>query len=84
MHIGSIEPITWTTMIPERREFPCFCCHNGDATHFITAEMDGIDAHILKMPVCDKCAEYAGSNPVWLEEMLFLRHPWAKTKTPRW
>ena len=63
-------------MEPLPGEFPCYACHgvNGNATHFIHAEIDGKGfAHKLKLPVCEKCAEYARIYPTWLEEMLFQR-----------
>jgi len=62
-------------MTPKEGKFPCFCCHGdgGNATFFVNAEIDGIDAHSLKLPVCGKCAGYARLNPAWLEEMLFVR-----------
>ena len=75
MRITSIEPIVWKTITPEPGSFPCFCCHgeNGNATHFINAEIEGEHRHDLKLPVCEKCAEYARTYPTWLEEMLLTR-----------
>ena len=82
MQITSIEPIIWKTMTPAEGELPCFCCHGdgGNATFFVHAEIDGTDAHSLKLPVCGKCAEYARLNPTWLEEMLFARRAKALSK----
>ena len=75
MRITSIEEITWKTITPAEGAFPCFCCHgvNGNATHFVNAEIEGEHRHDLKLPVCAKCAEYARIYPTWLEEMLFKR-----------
>ena len=75
MQIKSIEPITWKTITPEPGSFPCFCCQgvNGNATHFVNAELEGEHRHDLKLPVCGKCAEYARAYPTWLEEILFRR-----------
>lgn len=54
-------------------KFPCFCCHDRNAVNFINVETDSIDPHRLRLPVCDKCTEYAQRNPTWLEEALLLR-----------
>ena len=84
MRITSIEEITWKTITPEPGAFPCFCCHgvNGNATYFVNAEMvEGIHDHKLRLPVCEKCAEYARIYPTWLEEMLFKRRMEAAAAT---
>jgi len=75
MRITSIEEITWKTITPEPGTFPCFACHgvNGNATHFVHAEINSTHIDMLKLPVCEKCAEYARTYPDWLEEMLFKR-----------
>ena len=75
MKINSTEPIEWKIFEPLPGEFPCFCCQgvNGNATHFVNAELEGEHRHDLKLPVCEKCAEYARVYPTWLEEMLLRR-----------
>lgn len=73
MQITLIEKIKRkaTTSAPDK--FPCFCCHDRNAVNFINVEIDSIDPHRLRLPVCDKCTEYAQRNPTWLEEALLLR-----------
>jgi len=75
MRITSIEEITWKAITLAEGAFPCFCCHgvNGNATHFVNAEINSTHMDKLKLPVCSKCAEYARIYPIWLEEMLFKR-----------
>ena len=75
MQITSIETITWKTITPEPGTFPCFCCHgtNGNATHFVNADINSTYVDKMRLPVCAKCAEYARIYPTWLEEMLFKR-----------
>ena len=87
MRITSIEPITWKVSEPLPGEFPCMCCHgvNGNATHFVHAEVDGDIkgkfTSLLKLPACGKCAAYATLYPTWLEEMLFKRRMEAAKQT---
>jgi len=83
MRITSIEPIVWKTITPEPGSFPCFCCHgvNGNATYFVNAEINSVHCDKMKLPVCEKCAEYARIYPTWLEEMLFQRRLEAAKET---
>jgi hypothetical protein len=73
--ITTIEPIEWRVYTPEPGAFPCYVCHgvNGNATFFASVKMTGEHEHETKLPVCEKCAEYARIYPTWLEEMLFTR-----------
>lgn len=75
MRITSIEEITWKTITPAEGAFPCYACHgvNGNATHFVHAEIQSTRIDMVKLPVCEKCAEYARTYPAWLAEMLFKR-----------
>ena len=75
IQITAIEPIEWKVSEPLPGEFPCMICHgeNGNATHFIKTDIEGEHVHMLKLPACEKCAEYARKYPPWLEEILFLQ-----------
>ena len=83
MQITSIELIIWKTITPSEGAFPCFACHgaNGNATHFVHAEIQSTHVDMMKLPVCAKCAEYAQAYPTWLEEMLFKRRLAAAAET---
>jgi len=83
MRITSVEPITWKVSEPLPGEFPCMCCNgvNGNATHFVHAEVEGTYTTSLKLPACAKCAEYARTYPAWLEEILLTRSMKAAEET---
>ena len=83
MQITSIEPITWKFSEPSPGAVPCYACHgiNGNATHFVNADIHSTHIDKLKLPVCEKCAEYARAYPTWLEEMLFQRRLEAAKET---
>lgn len=73
MKITSIEPIVWKIYEPMPGEFLCYCCQLVNATKFIHADLGGEYRDEMKLPACEKCAEYAKAYPTWLEEMLFVR-----------
>lgn len=70
MQIKSITQITWKTWTPCHGEFPCWACRFGEATKFIEFSNENWST---KLPVCDKCAEFAATNPTWFDEILLTR-----------
>ena len=73
MQIKSITQITWKTWTPGPGGFPCWACHFKEASKFISYSNGDKNQSAGKLPVCEKCSEYAAVNPDWLDEMLLKR-----------
>ena len=73
LKITDITPITWETWTHGLGEFPCWACRFKEATKFVHYSNDGKIPSDSKIPVCEKCAEFAAANPEWLNEMLMMR-----------